>query len=81
MVDNHELERRAMELFKRGDAAAARRLQEQFLQEVMASGEDLCSCPAECDYHGRCFECVMIHRGHGDHLPYCLQDIVSEKSM
>jgi len=71
MVDNHELERRAMELFKGGDAAKATALQDEFLAEILASGEDLCSCPHECKFHGRCVECVMIHRGHGDHLPHC----------
>ncbi|MCX7600234.1 MAG: LPS biosynthesis protein [Armatimonadetes bacterium] len=79
MVDNHPLEREAMALFKRGDVVAARRLQERFLAEIFASGEDLCSCPAGCEYHGRCVECVMIHRGHGDHLPHCLQVIAAKK--
>jgi ABC-type dipeptide/oligopeptide/nickel transport system ATPase component len=73
MVDNHELERKAMELFKCGDAAKATALQDEFLKEILASGEDLCSCPSGCKFHGRCIECVMIHRGHGDHLPHCLQ--------
>jgi hypothetical protein len=73
MVDNHELERKAMELFKCGDAARASELQDEFLREILASGEDLCSCPSGCKFHGRCIECVMIHRGHGDHLPHCLQ--------
>jgi len=77
MVDNHDLERRAMALFRSGDADQARRLQEQFLEEIMASGEDLCSCPADCEYHGRCVECVMIHRGHADHLPHCFRDMVN----
>ncbi|MBM3476534.1 MAG: hypothetical protein FJX75_24945 [Armatimonadetes bacterium] len=75
MIDNHELEKRAMELFKAGRTNEAQRLQEQFLAEVMASGEDLCSCPGDCAYHGKCVECVLIHRGHGDHLPHCLLNV------
>ena len=79
MVDNHELEKRAMELFRSGDSDQASRLQEQFLAEVMASGEDLCSCPSSCGYHGKCVECVLIHRGHGDHLPHCFRSMVNER--
>ena len=79
MVDDHELERKAMELFRSGDAARASQLQEEFLQEIMASGQDLCSCPSGCKYHGKCVECVMIHRGHGDHLPHCFRDMVNRR--
>ncbi len=79
MVDNHPIERRAMELFSSGDAVAAGRLQDQFLEEIMASGEDFCPCPAGCRYHGRCVECVLIHRGHGDHLPNCFRDMVNRR--
>ena len=77
MIDDHELEQRAMELFRSGYAVEARRLQEEFLRQAMASGEDLCSCPSDCEYHGRCAECVVIHRGHGDHLPHCVHNMVN----
>lgn len=30
-------------------------------------------------HHGNCFECVTIHRGHRDHLPMCLWDMVNER--
>jgi hypothetical protein len=79
MVDDHELECRAMALFRSGDAAAAGQLQDEFLRQVMASGEDLCSCPAACKHHGNCVECVMIHRGHGDHLPHCFRVMVNRR--
>lgn len=49
------------------------------LQEIKDSGIDYCSCPSECPHHGKCWECVLIHRGHRDHLPYCLWDMVNEK--
>ena len=29
-------------------------------------------------HHGKCFECVVIHRGHRDHLPYCFWSMVNE---
>ena len=79
MVDNHELEQQAMALFKQGDAKNARQLQDAFLQEIMSSGEDLCSCPSNCKHHGKCMECVMIHRGHADHLPHCFRSMVNER--
>lgn len=79
MVDNHELEMKAMELFKSGDARSARQLQEAFLEEIMNSGEDLCSCPGNCRYHGKCVECVMIHRGHSDHVPHCFRNMVNKR--
>jgi len=79
MIDDHPLEKRAMELFRSGDAEQASRLQEEFLAEVMSSGEDLCSCPGHCKYHGKCVECVLVHRGHADHLPHCFRSMVNER--
>ena len=39
-----------------------------------------CTCPNTlCDWHGKCKECVAIHRHHGDHVPYCLQPIIKDK--
>lgn len=69
-----------MKLFREGKGAQARELQEAFLAEVMSSGEQLCSCPStSCAYHGKCVECVLIHRGHGDHLPRCFERMVNRR--
>ena len=39
-----------------------------------------CTCPNKlCDWHGKCKECVALHRHHGDHVPFCLQPILREK--
>ena len=39
-----------------------------------------CTCPNTlCDWHGKCKECVALHRYHNDHIPYCLQPIIREK--
>ena len=71
-IDNNELEMRAMELFKEGKEEEATKLQDEFLAQVKASGIDHCTCPGTgCKFHGNCVECVIIHRGHGDHLPHC----------
>lgn len=80
MIDNHPLEQKAMALFREGRTAEAQALQEQFLAEVLASGMDYCSCPHKgCKWHGRCVECVIIHRGHGDHLPQCFYPMLNQR--
>ena len=39
-----------------------------------------CPCPHTlCEWHGRCKECVALHRYHKDHVPFCLQPILREK--
>jgi len=39
-----------------------------------------CPCPkTKCEWHGNCHDCVMIHRFNGDHVPNCLQPILTEK--
>lgn len=79
MVDNHELEKRAMDCFRNGDAETGHRLQKEFLDEMKGSGEDLCSCKKNCRYHGKCLDCVMLHRGHGEHLPECFRGILNRR--
>ncbi len=51
----------------------------EFLRQVRESG-DHCPCKEACRHHGNCFECVTIHRGHRDHLPMCLWDMVNERN-
>lgn len=55
------------------------RLKMEALDEIRESGIDYCSCPEDCPHHGKCWECVLIHRGHRDHLPYCMWDMVNEQ--
>lgn len=39
-----------------------------------------CTCPNTlCDWHGKCKECVALHRYHGDHVPFCLQPVIRSK--
>ena len=79
MIDDHPLEKKAMALFKNGDHAKARQLQAKFLEEVKDSVEDHCNCPIACKYHGSCIECVILHRGHGDHLPHCFHRMINKR--
>ena len=39
-----------------------------------------CTCPHPlCDWHGRCTECVALHRYRKNHVPFCLQPIIAKK--
>jgi len=39
-----------------------------------------CTCPETlCEWHGRCRECVALHKYHKDHVPACLQPFINEK--
>lgn len=79
MIDFHEMEMQAMALFKQGKSKEASKLQDEFLQLVQTSCQDYCSCPAACKLHGKCKECVIVHRGHGDHLPHCFQPMMNRR--
>lgn len=36
-----------------------------------------CTCPEQaCEWHGRCRECVALHRHHADHVPACLHKLM-----
>lgn len=79
MIDNNELEMSAMELFRSGDIKEASKLQDKFLKEVKDSDQDHCNCPEPCKHHGHCVDCVVLHRGHGDHLPFCFRDMLNKR--
>ena len=79
-IDNNPVEIEAMAAFRRHDNKEGQRLQEEFLKlfhESVQCGEEFCPCSVSCKHHGRCVECVVIHRGHNDHLPHCMQDMDS----
>lgn len=39
-----------------------------------------CTCTQTlCEWHGRCRECVALHRYHKDHVPACLQSFIDNK--
>ena len=79
LFDDNPGMRENIRLEKLGRKPEADALRDAFVQDVLtavSSGEDHCSCTAACPYHGRCLECVAIHRGHRDHLPDCLKPIV-----
>jgi hypothetical protein len=79
-IDDNALEKEALERMNKGDESEGMRLQWKFLEDVKKSGQDHCSCTNKgCPYHGKCMECVVIHRGHRDHLPSCFDSMVAAK--
>jgi hypothetical protein len=81
-IDKNQIECDAMEAFKEGNRVLGHKLQDQFVKLVRESldTEDHCNCTnRSCKYHGKCLECVAIHRAHQDHLPYCMQDMLNQK--
>ena len=81
-IDSHPVEMEAMAAFRKGDGKKGHELQDKFLEEFYESlkrGEDFCPCPEKCRHRGNCRDCVIIHRAHGDHLPYCMHDMLNQR--
>ena len=76
-IDGNELAILQNDLDREGKKEEALKIKLEFLRQVRESG-DHCPCKEACRHHGNCFECVTIHRGHRDHLPMCLWDMVNE---
>ena len=77
-IDGNELAILQNELDQQGKKQEAWKIKQEFLQQVREAG-DHCPCPEACPHHGNCFECVTLHRGHRDHLPMCMWDMVNER--
>lgn len=78
-IDNNELMKQQQELDFQGHREEARQMRLEFLRQVRESGIDHCPCKEACIHHGNCYECVVIHRAHRDHLPLCFWDMINEK--
>ena len=78
-IDDNPMEIEAMAMFKRGEGREVSKLQDEFLKAVKDSGVDHCTCPGGCKFHGDCVQCVIIHRGHGDHVPHCMREMINRK--
>ncbi|MPN39726.1 hypothetical protein SDC9_187255 [bioreactor metagenome] len=70
-----------MKAFYKGDRSLGHKIQDEFVEELRASlgKTDHCSCQKACKYHGKCIECVAIHRAHREHLPNCFRSMVNER--
>lgn len=78
-IDENPIMLEAIKEFKKGNKLEGRRIQDTFVEELRASTEDHCPCTVGCKFHGKCKECVAIHRGHTDHLPACMFNTVNKK--
>lgn len=77
-IDGNELAIRQDQLEKEGRHQESWAVKQEFLRQVREAG-DHCPCQEACPHHGNCFECVTLHRGHRDHLPMCMWDMVNER--
>lgn len=77
-IDGNALAIRQNDLDRAGHHKEAMEMKREFLKKVRESG-DHCPCKEPCPHHGNCFECVTLHRGHRDHLPLCMWDMVNER--
>ena len=63
------------------------RTKEQFYEQALKNREmaadpeiTKCTCPDTlCEWHGKCKECVALHRAKNHHLPVCLHHILEDK--
>ncbi|MBR3867483.1 MAG: LPS biosynthesis protein [Butyricicoccus sp.] len=77
-IDGNELAIRQNDLDRAGFKKEAFDMKMEFLRQVREAG-DHCPCKENCVHHGNCFECVTVHRGHRDHLPMCMWDMLNER--
>ena len=51
------------------------------IRAMLTSNKDSrCPCPkTKCEWYGRCYECVRIHRHFGDHVPNCMQAMLQDR--
>jgi hypothetical protein len=62
------------------------RTKEEYYQSVIKCREIIsdpenqkCSCPKiRCERHGKCKECVTLHRFFQDHIPNCFQTFIKD---
>lgn len=78
-IDGHPLEKEELRLSLEGKKAESRAKQQEFLDKVEQSGIDHCPCTNNCPLHGDCRACVLVHRGHRDHLPVCFFSMINER--
>ncbi|MDL2294244.1 LPS biosynthesis protein [Ruminococcaceae bacterium OttesenSCG-928-D13] len=82
-IDGNEIEIESLRAYRAGDTARSDELEDEFIRqfhESLKNKEKHCSCPKlHCKHHGRCIDCIALHRAHRDHLPNCLHDMVNER--
>ena len=51
------------------------------MRKMIESGEQpKCTCSkVNCEWYGKCYECVLVHRFNKDHVPECMKPILKDK--
>ncbi len=78
-IDGHPLEKEELLLARAGKMEESLKKKLEFLEKVKSSGIDHCPCTEKCRHHGNCYECVILHRGHQDHVPVCFFPMINAK--
>ncbi len=79
IIDGNSKMTKSLEIERSGDIKTGVAMKMDFLKDIRESGEDFCPCKEKCPHHANCFECVQVHRGHRDHLPLCMWDMLNER--
>ena len=81
MIDGNQKEKDAMRQFHCGNSEEGHRLQDEFIAEFQAAyaDRDHCPCQTACKLHGKCRECIAVHRAHMEHVPVCLQPMLNRR--
>lgn len=75
IIDGNPEYKKALELYIQGELEKVKAIEKEFIENALQV-KDHCPCTASCRWHGKCKECVMLHRAHQDHLPNCMQAIL-----
>lgn len=79
-VDGNELEIESLKELRAGNEQRSRELEDEFLGLCRQMPQGSCSCyMTDCRWHGKCWECVNLHRGAQDHLPNCFHILVNKR--
>ena len=80
IIDGNDLEKESLRELLAGNTERSHALEDEFLRQAKEQPGGGCSCPTRnCRWFGKCYECVTLHRGAGDHLPYCFHGVINER--
>ena len=80
IIDGNELEIESLKELKAGNVEKSHALEDEFIRQAKEQPRGGCSCyMLNCRWHGKCYECVLLHRGAGDHLPNCFHSLINER--
>ncbi|MEA5040403.1 MAG: hypothetical protein VB086_11280 [Clostridiaceae bacterium] len=79
VIDGNPEYQKTIECYRNGEVEKARQMDKEFVDRALQE-RDHCPCKEPCRWHGKCKECLIMHRGHQDHLPKCLQPILLKQA-